>query len=202
MEVERATCRSGSKLELTRSSPKREQDQKVTQATANTAMSKEFVRSRCCLSACKCNMLTGSCFGDVEEGGAKLDAPRMDLSSMAPPSQGASLIWCQSFKLEIHWRIVPLLTELAPHVVMKMLKRASEAGMRKFSGISFITESSESDQSCRVTRKRQRLYGICQDQAPTYNQSRWKVAGLLLDRLHSMWRDPVNKAVRSGDWGT
>ena len=90
MEVERATCQSGSKVES--SSPKHERDQKATQATANTAMLKEFVRSRWCLSACKCNMLTGSCFGDVEEGGAKLDAPRMDLSRMAPPSQGASLL--------------------------------------------------------------------------------------------------------------
>ena len=141
MEVERATCRSGSKVESTRSSPKREQDQKVTQATANTAMSKKFVRSRCCLSARKCNMLTGSRFGDVEEGGAKLDAPRMDLSSMAPPSQGVSLIWCQSFKPEIYWCIVPLLTELAPRVVMKMLKRASEAGMHKFLGISYSSQN-------------------------------------------------------------
>ena len=41
-------------MESTRSSPKHEQDQKATQATANTAMLKEFVRSRCCLSACNC----------------------------------------------------------------------------------------------------------------------------------------------------
>ena len=141
MEVERATCRSGSKVELIRSSPKREQDQKATQVTANTAMLKEFLRSRCCLSAHKCNMLTGSCFGNVEEGGAKLEAPRMDLSSMALPSQGVSLIWCQSFKPETHWHIVPLLTELAPHVVIKMLKRASEAGMCKYLAISYSSQN-------------------------------------------------------------
>ena len=141
MEVEWATSQSGLNMELTRSSPKHEQDQKATQATANAAMSKEFVRSRCCLSARKYNMLTGSRFGDVEEGGVKLDAPRMDLSSMAPPSQGASLIWCQSFKPETHWCIVALLTEAAPHVVIKMLKRASEADMRKFSGISYSSQN-------------------------------------------------------------
>ena len=73
--VEHATWASGSNLESIKSLPRRKQHQNAMLARAKTAMSNEFMRSRCWLSAAKCSIVTGSLLAWLEDWGTTLDAP-------------------------------------------------------------------------------------------------------------------------------
>src|SRR5882724_6034369 len=127
-------CKLKALREVTSNSPRRQQAQNATHATAYTVASKEFVRSKCLRSASRCSRVIGQRLGCRESDGASFVAPFFTCDSKCELNHRASATWCPLWIPANHLSTVELDTFPAAQLATNNANSNSEAGIQPSSG--------------------------------------------------------------------